>query len=284
MRKVITFLTASITGGAICIVLFFVIGIASVILSRGHSAIDIEFLTTATSEAGASGGILWQIIGTIILIISAALIAVPLATAIALLHSFILIKDSFIQRSIGLLLQIFNAIPSIIFGIIGLLVFTKYLDWGKSWLAGGIVLGIMIIPTITITVTHRIATISPGLLESAIGLGLRRGQIIRSVILPQSASALISGLLMGLARAAGETAPILFVATIFAGSTIPTGIKDNPVLSLSYHIFILAQDSFHESAQTNVWGTALVLVAIITLFGLIAIPLRNRIKNAADHA
>lgn len=284
MRKLSSILTASLGFISAAIILTAVIAIASVILTRGHTAISIPFLTTESSEAGAAGGILWQIAGTLILILTAALIAIPIATSLALLNSYLLKTDSPAQRLLSFSLQVFNAIPSIIFGIIGLMIFVRHLDWGKSWLAGGIVLGIMIVPTIAIMVAHRISAIPRETLEAARGLGLRKGQVMRSVILPQSASSLASGTLLGLARAAGETAPILFIATIFSGATLPTGITQQPVLSLSYHIFILAQDSFQESAKANLWGAALVLVSLVTLLGLLSIPLRNRLHNAADHA
>lgn len=284
MKKTASILTTGFGFVSASIILIAVIAIAGVIISRGHGAISIPFLTTETSEAGASGGILWQITGTLILILTAALVAIPIATSLALLNSFILKPQSLARRMLGFTLQVFNAIPSIIFGIIGLMIFVRHFEWGKSWLAGGIVLGIMIVPTIAIMLAHRISAIPRETIEAARGLGLRKGQIMRSVILPQSASALASGTLLGLARAAGETAPILFIATIFSGARLPTGITEQPVLSLSYHIFILAQDSFQESAKANLWGAALVLVSIVTFLGLLSIPLRNRLHNAADHA
>jgi phosphate transport system permease protein len=201
-----------------------------------------------------------------------------------LIHSFFLKEHGLPRRALGFGLQLLNAVPSIIFGILGLIVFTRLLDWGKSWLAGGILLGIMIIPTIAVMLAHRIAALPREQLEAATGLGLRRGQVVCSVVMPQSAAALLSGTLLGLARAAGETAPILFVAAIFSGATFPSGIKDQPVLALPYHIFVLAQDSFHESARANLWGGAFVLVALVTLLGALAIPLRRKLHNAADHA
>ncbi len=283
MKKLFSILLAGFGISAAAIVLLAAIAIAGVIVSRGHGAIDIPFLTTATSEAGASGGILWQIVGTLLLILTAAAVAIPIAVSLALLNSFLLKPCGIAQRLLGFFLQVFNAIPSIIFGIIGLLLFVHHFDWGKSWLSGGIVLGIMIVPTISIMVAHRISAIPSGTIEAARGLGLRTGQIIRSVIIPQSASSLASGTLLGLARAAGETAPILFIATVFSGATLPTGIREQPVLSLSYHIFILAQDSFQESAKANLWGTALVLVALVSFLSQLSIPLRNRLHNAADH-
>jgi phosphate transport system permease protein len=120
-------------------------------------------------------------------------------------------------------------------------VFVKFLGWGKSWLAGGLLLGLMILPTVTVSLVERIKVLPARYVEAAAGLGLTRSQIVRSVILPQTVGGLVTGLLLGLARAAGETAPILFAATVFAGATVPTGVRDSPVLSLPYHIFVLAQ-------------------------------------------
>src|SRR6185503_13993026 len=106
---------------------------------------------------------------------------------------------------------------------------------------------------------------------------------IWSVILPQSAGGLITGSLLGLARAAGETAPIMFTATVFAGATLPHGIKESPVLSLPYHIFILAQDSFDQNVAAKLWGSALVLVGLVFLLSLMALPSRLRIHEEAHH-
>ncbi len=284
MRKPLKHLLHTATALSATAVLILIIAVGYLIISRGHHAISWEFITTASSEAGAAGGIRWQILGTLILILTSAIVAIPFATALALLHSFFLKPKGLTRRALGFTLQLFNAVPSIIFGILGLIIFTRLFDWGKSWLSGGILLGIMIIPTIAIMLAHRISALPREQIEAATGLGLRRGQIIRSIIMPQSAAALLSGTLLGLARAAGETAPILFVSAIFSGATMPTGIKDQPILALPYHIFVLAQDSFQESAHSNLWGSALILVAIVTLLGALAIPLRHKLHNAADHA
>lgn len=284
MRKLSTPLLTVTTGLAAGIVIAFTLAIAAILVWKGHGAVSWDFLSDETSEAGAAGGLRWQILGTVILIATAAAVTVPVATSLAVLHSFLLPSESKRQRLLGFVLQVFNAVPSIIFGIIGLLVFTRFFDWGKSWLAGGILLGVMIVPTIAIIAAHRISAIRPELLESAFGLGLGRGRIVRSVVLPQCASALVSGTLLGLARAAGETAPILFVAAIFSGAAVPEGIRDQPVLALPYHIFVLAQDSFHDESRANMWGAALVLVSLITLLGLLALPLRRKLHDAASHA
>ena len=121
-------------------------------------------------------------------------------------------------------------------------------------------------------------------LEAAAGLGLSQSQIVRSVLLPQSLGGLVTGSLLGLARAAGETAPIMFTATIFAGATFPHGIKESPVLSLPYHIFILAQDSFDPAVGGKVWGTALVLLGLVLGLSLVALPARLKLHEEARNA
>jgi len=140
----------------------------------------------------------------------------------------------------------------------------------------------MSLPTVTVALMERIAGMPSKYAEAAAGLGLTQSQIVRSVILPQSLGGLVTGSLLGLARAAGETAPIMFTATIFAGATFPSGIKDNPVLSLPYHIFILAQDSFDPAVGSKVWGSALALLAIVIVLSLIALPARLRIHEEAQ--
>ena len=159
--------------------------------------------------------------------------------------------------------------------------FVKYLGWGKSWLIGGILLALMILPTVSVALIERIKALPRKYVEAAAGLGLRQSQIIWSIILPQSWSGLITGSLLGLARAAGETAPIMFTATIFAGATLPHGIRESPVLSLPYHIFILAQDSFDPAVGAKLWGSALVLLALVFVLSIVALPIRLRLHDEA---
>jgi phosphate transport system permease protein len=102
------------------------------------------------------------------------------------------------------------------------------------------------------------------------------------VLLPQSWGGLITGSLLALGRAAGETAPIMFTATIFAGATFPSAIRESPVLSLPYHIFVLAQDSFDPSVGSKLWGAALVLLALVFLLSLAALPSRLKIHEESD--
>ena len=256
--------------------------IVAAILFRGLPSVSWQFLTEQIRLVGADGGIFHNVVGTLILITTALIVSAPVAVGIALVHG-VYIRHEAWRRRLLLLLYLLNGVPSLLFGLFGFIVFVKFLGWGKSWLAGGILLGLMILPTVTVALIECISSLPRRYLEAAAGLGLSTPQIIWSVILPQSLGGLVTGSLIGLARAAGETAPIMFTATIFAGATFPTGIKESPVLSLPYHIFILAQDSFDPAAGARVWGTAVVLLAIVGLLSLVALPLRLRIHEEAHH-
>lgn len=255
------------------------VGIVGWIASQGAGALSWDFLTRASSGAGTEGGVFFQTVGTLILIASALFFAVPTAIGIALVHSVYWAGRPWRGPLTGAL-HLLNATPSILFGILGFLFFILFLDWGKSWLAGGLVLAVMILPTLTLALVKGIEALPARQIEAAAGLGLRRPQIIASVILPQSLRSLITGSLLGLARAAGETAPILFVAATFSGARWPEGIRENPVLALPYHIFVLAQDSFDPAAQQQLWGAALLLVMLVFALSLAALPFRLQGQSA----
>lgn len=250
------------------------------ILIRGLPSVSWRFLTEQIRLVGADGGVFYNVLGTGLLMLTALVVSGPIAVGVALVHQ-VYLQGEVAKRRVLLLLYLLNGVPSLLFGLFGFIVFVKGLNLGKSWLVGGLLLGFMILPTVTVALVERMKSLPSRYVEAAAGLGLTQGQQIWFVILPQSFGGWITGSLLGLARAAGETAPILFTATIFAGATFPKGVRESPVLSLPYHIFILAQDSFDPAASAKVWATAVVLLAIVAALSLAALPLRLRIHEEA---
>ncbi len=280
MRRASNIIFPALCGACALLACALLFGLVFVIAQRGVPALSWTFFTDQIRQVGSAGGIFYNLVGTLILIAAALVICAPIATGLALTQA-VYLRSSTAKSRLGLFLYTLNGIPSIVFGIFGFIVFVKYLGWGKSWLIGGILLALMILPTVTVSLIERINALPRKYVEAATGLGLRQSQIVWSVILPQSWSGLITGSLLGLARAAGETAPIMFTATIFAGASLPHGIRESPVLSLPYHIFILAQDSFDPGVGAKLWGSALVLLMLVFALSMIALPFRLRLHDEA---
>ncbi|PCJ18391.1 MAG: phosphate ABC transporter, permease protein PstA [Candidatus Cloacimonadota bacterium] len=253
-----------------CSLLFFIL---YGIISQGYSSISFTFLTSPSKDFGTSGGIFYQIIGSLLMVFVASLIALPLSLGTVLCTTELFPADSshYFTRVIifGL-----NGIPSIIYGLFGYIFFVDFLKTGISWFVGSIILGLMIMPTIMMSSYHAIQAIPSQYKESAQALGLNTWQIILSVILPQSLNATLSGLFLGLARTIGETAPVLFIATAFFGGEIPTTLFE-PVASLPTHIFNLAQQANNPIALSNAWGSSLVLISIVMIFSLSSLKIKN---------
>lgn len=281
MRKLHDVLFALIAGACALGAVGLLLGLVGVIAWRGWPALSWSFFTEQIRLVGAAGGIFWNLVGTIVLLAAAFVVCAPVAVAVALLER-VWLRGERARRIVRTALYTINGLPSIIFGIFGFIVFVQWCGWGKSWLAGGIVLAMSMLPTVTVALIERIAAVPRKYVEAAAGLGLNEEQIVRVVLLPQAWGGLITGSLLGLARAAGETAPIMFTATIFAGATFPHGIVDSPVLSLPYHIFILAQDSFDPSVGAKLWGAALVLLGLVLLLSLVALPSRLRMHEEGN--
>lgn len=257
-----------------CLILLFLI---VVITWNGISAVDFDFLLLPAKNFGADGGIFYQIIGTILLILFAAIISFPLALGTAIFKSEF-IENKFLQRLSNTFIYGLNAIPSIIFGIFGLIFFVNIINTGLSWFVGSIILALMILPTIVMSTYQSINSI-PGIYrESAVGLGLDKWKVITKVLLPQGINGAITGLLIGLARVVGETAPIMFIATAFSGVDVP-GSFFEPVVALPTHILVLIQQATNEQALQNAWGASFVLLCLVLVFSISALFSRIKLKH-----
>lgn len=252
----------------------------SVIVFNGIRAINLEFILTRSRNFGAEGGIFYQIIGSILLVFCTALISFPLALGTAIFKSEYL-KNSYLLKLSSILIYGLNGIPSIIFGIFGLVFFVHYLNTGISWFAGSIILAIMIMPTIVLAAYQSINSIPKIYRESAQALGLSKWRVILQVIIPQGIGGAITGLLIGLARAIGETAPIMFIATAFSGVEIPGSLLE-PVTALPTHILILSQQATNPLALQNAWGSSLILITIVFIFSISALFSRISLRPVSQ--
>ncbi|MGR4881455.1 phosphate ABC transporter permease subunit PstC [Streptomyces sp. LARHCF249] len=254
------------------------VGMLFILVTRGSSALNPAFWFTSSSGA-AGGGVRDQIVGTLLLMATTALIALPLGYgAGVLIGSHASAKTARLLETITVVV---GGTPTILLGLAGYILLSTTMGWGRSWLAGAVVLVPVVVPVIALTTAGRIRSMPGELTESALALGLSRSQYIRSVVIPYTWPATLTGLLLGLARAAGETAPLIFTATVFFGApALPTGIVDSPVQALPTHIFTLSQDSGAPEAITQAWGSALVLVLITAVLLSLAVALRNRFEGA----
>lgn len=253
--------------------LFFLV---SVIVFHGVMAINLDFLTLDSRNFGAEGGIFYQITGSLILVVFAAFISFPIALGTALFKSEY-IKNNLLQKFSSILIYGLNGIPSILFGIFGLIFFVNFLNTGISWFAGSLILAMMIIPTIVLSAYQSINSIPRIYRECALTLGLNKWQAIVKVILPQGISGAVTGVLIGLARALGETAPVMFIATAFSGVKLPSSLFE-PVPALPTHILVLAEQATNTHALRNAWGASLVLILLVFIFNLSALYTRIRLK------
>jgi len=268
------------TWGAVAISCFILLALVSVITWNGAAALNFSFLFTAARRFGMAGGILYQIIGSLLMIAGASLICLPLALGTAISKSEYL-KSRRIRKLCTALIYGLNGIPSVIFGIFGLIFFVNTLNTGISWFVGSIILAIMILPTVVLATYQSVNSIPKIYRESALTLGLSKWQVIWRVVLPQGIAGSLTGLLLGLARAVGETAPIMFIATAFSGVDIP-GTLFEPVVTLPTHILALAQQATAPQALQNAWGASLVLLSLVTLFSVTALFSRMKLRTISQ--
>ena len=250
-----------------------------VVVSKGAAALDPRFWwQPATGASG--GGIRDQVAGTLVLVAAAGLLAAPVGLALGLvLAEYAGPRLSRWLRTFTLTL---GGVPSIVLGLWAYWLFSTRLSWGRSWLAGAIALAVVVVPPVAIAVAAAVTALAPERREVALASGLRHNQLVRSVLVPQAVPGLVTGLLLGLARAAGETAPLLFTAAVFSGApTFPQGVVQSPVSALPTHIFTLAQDAADPAAVDAAWGAALALVVVAGLLVLAAVPARRRMAGVS---
>ncbi len=248
------------------------------IVYKGLPAISWEFLTGFPQRSGAEGGILPAIVGTLSLVFGSIIVALPLGMASAIYLSEYATQGRF-TRAIRLAIITLAGVPSIVFGLFGLGLFVLFLDFGASIISGSLTLACMILPTIIVSSEEALRAVPQTLREGSLALGATKWQTIYKNVLPYSFSGMLTGSILGIGRAAGETAPILLTVAAFYLPKLPKSIFDQ-VMALPYHLYILAtQHPEAEAVRPMQYGTALVLIALVLGVNMFAILLRSRFRR-----
>ena len=260
---------------ATVIVLAILVIILQDIIINGLPALSWEFLNQPPKDLGRAGGIFPAIIGTLYLVLGAIAIALPLGVGAAI-YLVEYTREGRITRLIRTGVDLLNGTPSIVFGLFGFAFIVLYLNIGVSMLAGQITLALMVLPTVIRTTEETLKNIPQSLREGSLALGATRWQTISRVVLPPAVPGIVTGAILSIGRAAGETAPIMFTAVIFSSRFLPDSVFE-PVMALPYHLFILATNV--PGASTNKYGTALVLLLLVIGFYAVAIIVRNHFQK-----
>ena len=260
---------------ATVITIFPIVAIILFIFIKGISAISWDFLTTFPSNGMKEGGIYPAIVGTLYLTIGTAIFSVPLGIGAAIYLSEYA-PDNHWTRSIRIAIINLAGIPSVVYGLFGLGMFVIFFKLGTSILAGALTLSIMTLPVIISTAEEAIRAVPQSFRVISISVGATRWQTIRRIVLPQSLPGIMTGVILGLERAAGETAPILFTAAVFFLPRLPNSPLD-PTMALPYHLFVISTQV--PGMPINIqYGTALVLIVFALGMNLIATIIRSRAR------
>lgn len=250
--------------------------IVVIIIQKGIGAISWQFLTDIPRRGMRAGGILPAIVGTVYLVSGAIIFALPIGLLAAIYLSEYA-KDNFLTRLIKLAIVNLAGVPSVVYGLFGLAVFVVFLKFGTSILSGSLTLGIMILPVIITTSREALESVPYSFREASLSLGASKWQTIRHIVLPNAIPGILTGTILGLGRAAGETAPILFTVAAFYLPQLPKSIF-NQAMALPYHLYVISTQVPNVDEKIR-YGTALVLLFLVLFMNLVAIIIRYRFRR-----
>lgn len=252
-----------------------IVAVIIYIFLQGWSAISVEFLTSFPTNGMREGGIYPAIIGTVVLTLVASIFVVPLGIAAAIYLSEYA-RDTKLTRTIRIAIINLAGIPSVVYGLFGLGMFVLFLKFGTSILAASLTLAIMTLPVVISTSEEALRAVPQAFRTVSISLGATRWQTIRRIVLKEALPGILTGVILGLERAAGETAPILFTGAVFFLPSLPQSIFD-PTMALPYHLFVISTQ-VPEMPVSIQYGTALVLLFFVLTLNLIATVIRSRAR------
>ena len=250
--------------------------IVVIIIQKGLPAINWQFLSDIPRQGMRAGGIFPAIVGTIYLVTGAIIFALPIGLFAAIYLSEYS-KDNMLTRLIKLAIVNLAGVPSVVYGLFGLAIFVVFFKFGASILSGSLTLGIMILPVIITTSREALESVPYSFREVSLSLGASKWQTIRHIVLPNAIPGILTGTILGLGRAAGETAPILFTVAAFYLPRLPNSIFDQ-VMALPYHLYVISTQVPNVDEKTR-YGTAFVLLALVIFMNLVAIIIRYKFRK-----
>ena len=252
-----------------------IIAIIVFIIYQGAPAISWEFITGYPSDGMRSGGIWPAIVGTFFLTMLCAIVVAPFGIGAAVYLSEYAPDNRWTQM-IRIAIINLAGIPSVVYGLFGLGLFVIFFKMGISILAGSLTLAIMTLPVIITTTEEALRAVPQPFRVVSRSVGATQWQTIRRIVLPQALPGIMTGVILGLERAAGETAPILFTAAVFFLPRLPTSALD-PTMALPYHLYVISTQVPGMSPQIQ-YGTALVLLMFVLGMNLLATVIRSRAR------
>ena len=253
-------------------------GVCLYLACNGFSALSWEFLTEYPKKMMTEGGIMPCIVGTFLLAFGSMIIVFPIGVATAVyLHEYS--RHSRLTYYIRFGINNLAGVPSIVFGLFGLSFFVTFLGLGVSVLSGILTLAILTLPIIINTAEESLRRVPDSWREASFAVGATKVQTILRVVIPAAFPGMLTGCILGLARAAGETGAIMFTAAVYFTPHMPDSFL-SPVMSLPYHMYILATSGTDiEKTLPLQYGTALMLIFLVVGMNLLAIILRDRLQN-----
>jgi len=259
-------------------VIFILIVILYDIISKGAGVINWKFLTQAPKNGMTEGGIFPAIVGTFAVTVITALLSIPLGMGCAIyLNEYA--KDGVTMRIIRMAIRNLSGVPSIVYGLFGVILFVQMANFGTSILSAGLTLGLMTLPWTITASEEALKNVPKSYREGALALGATKWQAIRTNVLPYAVPGMLTGTILGLSRAAGETAPILFTGAAFFLPHLPKSLLSQ-FMALPYHLYIMStQHQAISKVRPIAYGTALVLIALIFVMNISAVVLRYRLRK-----
>ncbi|HEY3298235.1 MAG TPA: phosphate ABC transporter permease PstA [Armatimonadota bacterium] len=253
-----------------------VIAIVYFLLSKGYSGLSWSFLTQMPRDGMQAGGVMPALVGTLYLLVGTLVFAVPMGILAAVYLTECAGRNLFTRL---VRLSIFNlaGVPSIVYGLFGYGLFVLALHLGKSILAGSATLAVLILPVVISAAEEALLSVPVSFREASYAMGATKWQTIRRVVLPNAGAGIMTGVILGVGRAAGETAPIMFTAAAFYKPHLPSSALED-CMALPYHLYVLATEMFNVPEKMQ-WGTAVVLLALVLTMNVIATTIRSRMRK-----